>query len=141
MIKPIKHSRQRDCILDVLKNTNTHPTADWIYTKVKEQIPNISLGTVYRNLSLLCEHQMVLKLNIGNGVVHYDARITPHYHLYCKICGKILDLPAEYHYHLDTIASYHSNHRIDSHTILFYGVCDTCLKKKKIHIKSKTLEE
>lgn len=126
--KPLKHSRQRACILDALRNTKTHPTADWIYAKVKEEIPNISLGTVYRNLALLCEHQMVFKFNIGNGIDHYDANTNPHYHLFCKSCGRILDLAAEYHHHLDTLASYHSNHRIDNHMLLFYGVCDECLK-------------
>lgn len=127
--KPLKHSRQRDCILDVLKSTKTHPTADWIYTRVKEKIPNISLGTVYRNLSLLCENQMVLKFNIGSSIEHYDANCNPHYHLCCNSCGRILDLPAEYHHHLDTLASYHSKHRIDYHMLIFYGICDKCLEK------------
>ncbi len=86
------YSRQREAILDVLRSTDTHPTANWIYTKVREKLPNISLGTVYRNLSALSEAGEILCINVGDDFLHYDGDISSHLHLHCKNCGNIIDI-------------------------------------------------
>lgn len=86
------YSRQREAILDVLRSTDTHPTANWIYGKVRERLPNISLGTVYRNLSALTEAGEILCINVGDDFLHYDGDISAHLHLHCKNCGEIVDI-------------------------------------------------
>ncbi|MBR4973713.1 MAG: transcriptional repressor [Clostridia bacterium] len=89
------YSRQREAILDVLRSTDTHPTANWIYGKVRERLPNISLGTVYRNLSALTEAGEILCINVGDDFLHYDGDVSSHIHLHCKTCGDITDIRLE----------------------------------------------
>ena len=89
------YSRQREAILNVLRSTDTHPTANWIYGKVRETLPNISLGTVYRNLSALTEAGEILCINVGDDFLHYDGDISNHLHLHCKNCGDIADIRIE----------------------------------------------
>ncbi len=89
----MKHySKQREIILQVLRSTNTHPTANWIYEKVRESLPNISLGTVYRNLSDLAKSGEILAIDVGDGFEHYDGDNSPHLHLTCRQCSGIEDL-------------------------------------------------
>lgn len=123
-----RYSKQRECILEVLRSTTSHPTANWIYDNVRERIPNISLGTVYRNLSVLCDDNMVMKLDVGDGTERYDANSKPHYHLYCKECGCVCDLYAEYESALDERVAKRNNCKIDFHNLLFSGVCEDCNK-------------
>ena len=80
----LKYSKQREAIKDYLSNTKEHPTADTIYTHLRKENPNISLGTIYRNLNLLVELGEVIKLTCGDGSDHYDATVDPHYHILCK---------------------------------------------------------
>lgn len=90
-----KYSRQRESIKDFLATRKDHPTADMVYQNVRRQNPNISLGTVYRNLTLLAESGEINRLNMGDGVDHFDADTSPHYHLLCTKCGKVVDLEME----------------------------------------------
>ena len=87
------YSRQRETILQVLYSTDTHPTASAVYNEVRKVIPNISLGTVYRNLAALSEEGVILSLSVGDGYEHFDGNSAPHAHLHCKRCGKIYDAP------------------------------------------------
>ena len=89
------YSRQREAILSVLRSTDTHPTANWIYTKVRETIPNISLGTVYRNLLDLSNSGEIICIDVGDGSLHYDGDIFPHLHLCCKNCNSVTDAKLE----------------------------------------------
>ncbi|MBR6509274.1 MAG: transcriptional repressor [Clostridia bacterium] len=89
------YSRQREAILTTLRSTNTHPTANWIYTEVRKEIPNISLGTVYRNLSALTEAGDILCINLGNGTDRFDGDISAHLHLHCNCCDEIEDVQLE----------------------------------------------
>ena len=89
------YSKQREAILTVLRQTDTHPTANWIYEQVREIIPNISLGTVYRNLSELSLNGDILSLHVGDGFEHFDYDTSPHAHLHCKACGCIADAKLE----------------------------------------------
>ena len=91
----IKHSRQRDCIRDFLANRCDHPTAETVYLNVRKEFPNISLGTVYRNLSLLTKLGEIRKLSTGIGPDRFDGNISPHYHIFCTECGNVLDLEIE----------------------------------------------
>ena len=99
---------------------------------VKKVIPDISLGTVYRNLNLLADQKEILRLDIGDGVVHFDARISPHYHLICDECGGIKDLFLDESListFIDKVQG-ECDEQIHNADIIFHGTCQNCLKKK-----------
>ena len=91
----LKYSRQRESIKNYLLHTEEHPTADTVYMHVREEFPNISLGTVYRNLNLLAETGDALKIPTPSGGDRFDGKTTPHYHFICTCCGKVMDLDME----------------------------------------------
>lgn len=123
------YSRQREAILNVLQSTDTHPTANWIYERVKEQIPNISLGTVYRNLSALAQNGDILSINVGDGFEHFDGDTKTHAHLSCKCCKTIIDAPLSE----DTVSeiAFKYGFTPDRAVYIAYGICDSCMKKQK----------
>mgnify|MGYP000358830015 FL=1 len=119
----LKYSRQREAIKEYLNSTKSHPTADSVYLHVKEEFPNISLGTVYRNLNLLADTGDALKISTPDGGAHFDGDTTPHYHVICTTCGKIYDLQLV---EINALADAHFDGTIDAHTTLFYGTCSDC---------------
>ena len=123
-----KHSHQRDKILEVLKNTKCHPTASYVYEKVREEIPNISLGTVYRNLALLSRTGHILKLDLGTGSEHFDGDISSHYHIVCKKCNQVTDV-YEHEDSLNAFASKYFKGKITGHSLVFFGECENCSAK------------
>ena len=127
----LKYSRQREAIKDYLSSVTTHPTADTVYMHIKEEFPNISLGTVYRNLNLLVELGEIRKLSCGDGTDHFDYDTSPHYHYVCRQCGRVMDIPMEATKELETAAKEFVLGTIDDHTVFFYGICDECLKGEK----------
>ena len=88
----IKYSRQREMILNQVKNFPVHPTADEVYTALKKDNPELSLGTVYRNLNLLSELGQLKKIHIDNAKERYDARTDRHSHLLCTVCNRVFDI-------------------------------------------------
>ena len=122
----MKYRRQREAIKDFLKTRNDHPTADVVYINVKQEFPNISLGTVYRNLTLLSNLGEIQKLNMGDGADHFDANITPHYHFICKDCGSVIDLDMVSIEKVNDIAGADFNGKIAGHVTYFYGKCGNC---------------
>ena len=86
---------QRSVILEELRKLRTHPTADEIYHVVRQRLPRISLGTVYRNLEHLTHTRDILKLNLGGNVTRFDGCCEERYHAACLACGRIFDIPAE----------------------------------------------
>jgi Fe2+ or Zn2+ uptake regulation protein len=87
----MRYSRQRELILEIIMGTDSHPAADWVFQQARKQIPEISLGTVYRNLKRLATNGNVRTINDGT-VVRYDWDQEPHDHLKCKICGDLMDV-------------------------------------------------
>lgn len=128
-MKTLKHSRQRDSIKAFLKDRFDHPTADTVYTCIREEYPNISLGTVYRNLNLLVELGEIQKLTCGDGKDHFDYNTAPHYHFVCNCCGAVQDLPLEPQANIEAIAQQYTDGQIESHMTYFYGICCDCLPK------------
>ncbi len=126
----LKYSRQREAVLAYLHSTTAHPTAEMIYTRIRTEFPKISLGTVYRNLNLLVETGEIIRLNCGDGVEHFDARISPHQHFICRKCGRVLDLEMDSIENIDRKAARGFPGEIEGHEIYFYGTCDQCLLKK-----------
>ena len=87
----MRFSSQREIIREIVESTNAHPTADWIYNKAKKRLPNLSLGTVYRNLKQLDEEGTIKAITDGN-ISRYDWNTTSHDHMKCKVCGEIIDV-------------------------------------------------
>lgn len=130
-MKMVKHrlSKQRKIILNVLRSTKSHPTADWIYEQVKKEIPNISLGTIYRNLNLLNEMGEISVLDFGSSYSRFDGNPEVHYHFKCKDCGNVYDLDLPVDEELNQKITDKTPFLVDSHRIEFYGLCPDCQKK------------
>ena len=122
------YSRQRQAIIDYLCSTTEHPTAETVYSHVREQYPKVSLATVYRNLNLLAEEGEVLRLTCGDGSDRFDGNAAPHYHFLCKGCGRVIDLPLEPMDHINILAGAGFKGKIEGHTVLFHGKCTHCKK-------------
>lgn len=127
----LKYSRQREAIKEYLMHTTTHPTADTVYTSVRNEFPNISLGTVYRNLNLLSEIGEAMKITTPYGGDRFDGNPVPHYHVCCTSCGNVYDLDMELLSKVNVLAQDVWDGEIEAHDIMFYGTCRGCLNKKK----------
>ena len=118
----MRYSRQRELIKEVVFSTNAHPSADWVYDKVKKTFPNISLGTIYRNLKQLSK-MGIIKTIYDGSVARFDWNTHPHNHLKCIECGRITDVKIDKTNNLtDKILD---NHSFDVHDIevTFIGTC------------------
>ena len=125
----MNYSRQREEIVHFLKTRKDHPTAEVVYENVRMVYPNISLGTVYRNLTLLSDTGEILRLRLGDGVDHFDADTSEHYHVLCNGCGIVEDLDMKgKKLSIDTsILPYDGT--ITGHIIYFKGICKNCNQK------------
>ncbi len=126
-----KRSKQRDRILELLEQTESHPTADWLYQKLKKKFPNLSLGTVYRNLNILAEQGLVEELPFGSTHDRYEAIKKPHYHLICQACGSVEDFDMPRYTEINQQAQKMSGFHISRHRIDFFGTCKKCQSKHK----------
>lgn len=124
----LKHSRQREMIKSFLMTRKDHPTADMVYMNVRQQNPNISLGTVYRNLTLLADIGEIQRLRVGDGVDHFDADTSLHYHFVCTKCGCVEDLDMDSIEEINEAANARFDGQIDGHVTYFYGTCGNCLQ-------------
>lgn len=122
----IKYSRQRQEIKNFLMTRKDHPTADVIYMNVCKQYPKISLGTVYRNLTLLADMGEIVRLHLGDGVDRFDADTSVHDHFVCSKCGKVTDIKADTTGNPDDIAGMNFDGEIMGHVTYFYGICSSC---------------
>ncbi len=121
-----KYSKQRKLIYDAVKENYTHPTADAIYNELKERLPSLSLGTVYRNLNQLAESGVILRLHLGEGADHYDCQTVDHYHMRCTNCGELIDIMVPHFSEIDERIERLTGNRISGHQIVFEGVCERC---------------
>ena len=117
---------QRQIILEELGKVTSHPTANEVYDMVRKRLPRIGLGTVYRNLELMAETGIILKLEVGGTQKRFDATIDPHYHIRCISCGKIDDIEIPVMADINTTAAELSNYQVLGHHIEFSGVCSAC---------------
>ena len=126
-----RETKQREVILRILKNTRAHPTADCIYEEVKKEIPNISKGTVYRNLQVLQEAGAVSELNLNGTLSRYEAKQDNHYHFRCERCGRIVDLDEPVNKELDKAVAKRTGFTVSHHQTEFRGFCQDCQKQFK----------
>lgn len=125
-MKTLKYSRQRESIKGFLAERNDHPTADTIYEELRKDFPNISLGTVYRNLALLEKIGAVHKISPGTGADRYDCNTALHNHFICKKCDRIINLDmGDIDYIMD-VATENLDGTIENYVTHFHGVCGDC---------------
>ena len=129
MERTSKHFRKRDAILNCVRATTTHPSAEWVYENVRTQMPDISLATVYRNLSLFKEQGLIVSLGTVKGVERFDGNTEPHVHFICTQCGGVQDLPEiSVPEELNSAVARSSGGRVDSCQLSFTGICGKCRK-------------
>ncbi len=122
---------QRQIILEELGKVTSHPTANEVYDMVRKRLPRIGLGTVYRNLELMADSGIILKLEVGGTQKRFDATVTPHYHIRCSSCGRVNDIDIAVQEHINEAAEAASNYKILGHHIEFSGICGKCAEKLK----------
>ncbi len=126
-----RYSRQRESIQDYLNTHRTHPTAEAVYLGLKKKFPNISLGTVYRNLNYLADVGEILRISSVSGPDRYDGNVSPHYHFICTSCGKVLDIDMEPQTMLNELANERFEGVVTNHLTHFFGLCPECKNNKK----------
>lgn len=130
----LNNSEKRNAILSALKNTTSHPSAEWIFEKVKEDCPGIGIATVYRNLKILLEQNQIFKVDVGDGLDHYDAQIEiPHDHTYCTVCGAIGDIEASSVSGFEKIAK--DEFSVEAYSLVLYGKCRKCKQEEALEKK------
>ena len=124
----IKYSRQREAIKNFLMTRRDHPTADVVYSSVRNEFPNISLGTVYRNLNLLEEMGQLRRIHTGIGGDRFDAVITAHPHLICTRCGGVFDLQCDIDREIELLRQTfeRAGAQVNEVQIRAWGTCDRC---------------
>jgi len=127
MEKARKHSRKRDAILQCICGTTTHPSAEWVYAQLKSDIPDLSLGTVYRNIGMFREEGKICSVGVVNGLERYDGNTVPHVHFICESCGAVLDVDAiEVPLTLRKAAESATGGRVSGCSLSFSGLCRNC---------------
>ncbi len=120
-------SQKRVAILNALRETTVHPTAEWVYTALQPQYPDLSLGTVYRNLKRFCAEGRAISVGVINGQEHFDGTVMPHAHFICTKCGAVLDVQKDF-FGPEKLRqlSQHTGQKIESACVTFRGVCESC---------------
>lgn len=121
----MNYSKQREAMLNILRNSSSHPTANEIYEMMRRNDPKISLGTVYRNLALLTENGIIKRIDTEDDSAHYDGYTAPHYHFVCDSCGSVCDLqipPID----IDGAVEAECGGEVSGHSLIFYGICKEC---------------
>lgn len=131
-----RKSKQRERIYELVRASKNHPTAQTIYDRLKLEMPNLSLGNVYRNIAILLEEGRLQGGEFGSGTVRYDAVTAAHYHFVCERCGAVSDFDMAAREEITDAARQLSPHRITGHTARFFGICADCLAAEES--KSKT---
>lgn len=120
-----KYSSRREALIELLKSTHSHPDAGWLYFNMRKQFPNISLGTVYRNLKQLSDNGEILRLETGSGTEHFDAFTHDHSHFICSSCGRIIDIELPLSA-IDAQAEKQTGGKVENHRVFFHGLCSEC---------------
>jgi Fur family peroxide stress response transcriptional regulator len=124
----LKYSKKREAILDALRSTKSHPSAEWVYAKLKPLYPDLSLGTVYRNLSLFRGEGQVISIGTVNGQERFDAKTNPHPHFICDVCGEVIDVSDELDLSVIGAPQSFSEGIIQYCDVTFHGKCLKCMK-------------
>ena len=128
MEKAVRYSKKREAILTAIRETKCHPSADWVYQTLKPTHPDLSLGTVYRNLVFFRQHGMVRSVGVVKGQERFDAMTAPHTHFVCSCCGDVIDLDdIQLDAELDRTVCEQYGLAVERHELTFHGLCQTCM--------------
>lgn len=122
----MRYSKQRDLVEKIMKSRFDHPTADMVYETAREHEPNISLGTVYRNLKSLSDEHIIDTLETVDKKIHYDGNKKSHIHFICTACGNIIDIYCRNDYPEEL-----NGYIVSESKCVYYGICPDCYNKKK----------
>ncbi len=138
-----RRTKQKEAILKVLKSKNNHPTASWVYQQVRQKMPHISLGTVYRDLKSLIKEGEISEVGLTGGKSRFDGSPHNHYHLRCQQCDCIMDITEPVDEGLDSKVAQKTGFEVSSHRLEFYGLCPDCQLKtnqKAANLKKSMVE-
>lgn len=127
-----RNTVQRSIVLQTVGNLHNHATADEVYEAVSKAYPNISRGTVYRNLAVLAEDGDIRKIEVADGADRYDHNTEPHYHIKCVRCKNVYD----YGRRIDNINSFiegSNGFQLIDYEIVFRGICPNCQKEPDVN--------
>lgn len=126
-------SAKREAIYKKISSSQEHPAAEWVYEQLKPEIPDLSLGTVYRNIAVFKEMGIVKSIGVFNGQERFDWDMTPHSHFVCTGCFRIVDVPKGRSFVDKSMYEFvgsECNAVISGHSICFYGLCSECRSKE-----------
>lgn len=126
----MRYSKQRELILNTVLHNRIHPTAENVYKLLKNDYPELSLGTVYRNLNYLAENNMLKKINIPDGSDRFDGTLSRHQHLVCRKCGKVCDIDISELLTIKSSILKNTGFEIDIDTLAFEGICSECAENQ-----------
>lgn len=124
-----RNTIQRQLVIAAVRTLSDHPTADEVYNRIIMEYPDISKGTVYRNLNTLVELGLLNKICIPNAADRFDHILTKHYHIKCTSCGRFCDVGLKYFDDLDERIAQVTGFKMESHDIVFNGSCPECQKQ------------
>lgn len=127
--RTLRMTRQRRVILETLRENNIHPSADEVYEMVRQKLPRVSLGTVYRNLEILSELGEIQKLELSGSLMRFDGVPEKHYHIRCINCDRLDDAPLGSLDNIEEKLLGATEYKVMGHRLEFMGLCPDCLEK------------
>ena len=128
----MNYSRQREVILQTLKDNVVHPTAEYLYAILKEKEPNMSLATLYRNLNQLADNKIIKKIDGLESSSHYDHNTHEHYHFLCEECGRVFDVSSDIAPDIVKNIENETGFVVKGYDIAIHGTCKDCLENSEI---------
>ena len=131
-------SAKREAIYQAISSTREHPSAERVYEILKPDIPDLSLGTVYRNLSVFKEMGLIKSVGVFNGQERFDWDMSQHSHFVCSECNRIIDIPKGRNMIDESIYHYVAGECggvVESHSVTFFGVCRECHQKRHVGVR------
>jgi Fur family peroxide stress response transcriptional regulator len=121
-----KHSKKRTAILDLIRSVKSHPSADWVYETLRPSIPDLSLGTVYRNIAMFKAEGQIISVGVVNGEERFDGNVSEHTHFVCLNCGAVLDIDEDLSPTVNAEVGERNGVEVSHHQLTFYGYCEKC---------------
>ncbi len=122
-----RRSVKREAILALLRSVTCHPSAEWLHARLLTDFPDLSLGTVYRNLRQLAEEGLIVSVGVIGGQERFDGNTAPHGHFVCRRCGAVTDVPLKggrsFHRDVERL----TGGRVQDVETTAYGLCANCL--------------
>ena len=132
MERATRYSKKREAILTAIRGTCCHPSAEWVYQSLKPEHPDLSLGTVYRNLIFFQQRGEIQSVGVVKGQERFDGETRPHSHFICNSCGAVSDLEGiQVDTGLDQTVSRQYGFAVERHELTFYGRCPKCMQEQK----------